>query len=211
MTAWTEMEWDAFAALLERGWPGEFSEADGDAYRVLLAGVAPPLAVEALQVLVLRGGTFRPSAAEIVGQATADPGKPTFEEAYRLIFGARGVLKARPAVATWSTERERQKLLDQAALQRADELHPYVGAFVRTLGAGHLRMLPVDDEDYGPMRRRELREAWERFIVAADERIRTGRALEGLGRARQIGPRRLDPLGVLGLTPQTPELEETTG
>lgn len=207
---WTDREWDAFAGLLERGWgwPAEFTVEDGDAYRVLLAGIPPARAVEALQVLVLRGGKFRPSAGEIAGQANKDAGKPTFEEAYRLIYGRRGVLSAQPRQTTWSSPRERQAQCDQAALERADDLHPYISAFVRTLTPGYLATITVDDEEYGPLRRRELRESWDRFVTAADERVRTGRVLEQMGRRSQIGPRRLDPLGVLGITPPALELVE---
>ena len=185
-----DKEWAAVESLLEHGWPGAFDAAAGNAYRVLLADIEPARILAALKVLVQRGGTFRPSAAEIVAAATADPGRPTFDEVFAALFGP--LPGHRPILGVRGGE--------PAALEQADELHPFVGAFVRAQGYDRLRLLEVFDPEYGPLRRRELAEAWARHTEACDERIRTGRALDAAGRAaRQIGPRKLDPLGLLGL------------
>lgn len=181
MTVMTDQEWDAIASLLEHGWPGGFSEEAGDAYRVFLATRDAGAVLAALQRLVQRGGTFRPSAAEIVAALDPDPGRPTFEEAYAALFGPRGVVHARP---------------DEAAMERAERVHPYLAAFVRVQGLDRLRTIGVDDPDYGAIERHRLREAWDRNVEACDGRVREGRALSALGQGGG-DLRRLDPLAAL--------------
>lgn len=202
--AWTDQQWDTFAGLLEDGWPGEFDDRRGDAYRLLLDAIEPADAVRGLQVL-LRTSRFRPSAAEIVQAVEHDPSRPTFDEAYRLIFGPRGILAARPAVTRWADEAERRRLYNRAARDRAAELHPLVGAFVDRQGIDRLRELPVDDPDYGELRRKDLRQQWDEHVQAF-----AGREIHALaaGDDRQHGLRRLDPLAAIQPpAPMRPELE----
>lgn len=189
---WSEHEWDTFTGLLEDGWPGEFDDRRADAYRVLLDGIEPGEAVRALRVL-LRTSKFRPSTAEIVQAAEQDPSKPTFDEAYQLIFGPRGVLRARPAVARWGSEGERRRLFNEAAMDRAASMHPLIGSFCERQGLDRLRGMPVDDPDQGHWRRRELQQAWQEHVEASAGREVAVLAAGASGK----GLRRLDPLAGL--------------
>lgn len=204
--SWTEQQWSMFTAILSRGFAARdpFTEQDSDVYRLLLDGVEPEAALTAVREIVLEGKALRPKPGEIVARAKRDSSKPTFEEAYRLIFGPGGVLAARPSVTRWRDEGHRRALCNEAAARRAEALHPLVGSFVARQGLDRLRELPVDDPDYGEMRRRDLREAWERHVDASDGREVTALAA-GTGRT---GLRQLDPLTALGLTQdETPAIE----
>ena len=175
-------QWDAIGLLLENGWPGEFDDAGQGAYRALLAGYDPEQVLIALRVLVGKGGTFRPSASEIAGQIESDPGRPTWSEAFRLIFGSRGFLTVRP---------------ERAAIEGAEAKHPLLAAFIRQEGYDRLKMLPVHDEDRGEWVRRDLGQAWDRLTERADQRRASGMALDEVARPRQVGPRRPDYLRAL--------------
>ena len=174
--------WQAICLLLENGWPGEFDDAARGAYRVLLDGHEPEQILAALKVLVRRGARFRPSAGEIVAELVADPGRPTWGEAYQLLFGQRGLLSVRP---------------EAACLRRADERHPLLAAFIRQEGYDRLRMLAVHDPDWGERTRRDLGAAWEAMGNRADHRLARGLELDAIGRPRQLGPRRPDYLRAL--------------
>lgn len=170
-------QWDAIGLLLENGWPGEFDDAAQGSYRALLTGYDPEQILIALRVLVRRGGTFRPSVSEIAAQLDADPGRPTWGEAYRLLFGARGFLTVAP---------------EHAALERAEAKHPLLAAFIRMEGYDRLRMLSVNDPDWGEKTRRDLERAWDSLTVRADQRRASGMELDEVARPRRIGPRRPD-------------------
>ena len=191
--SWSPDQWDVFAGLLDRGWPGELEPAGENAYRVLLDDCEPEALVAALKRLLHRGQRFRPSAAELLAEARRDPSAPTFDEAYVLIFGPRGVLAARPSRAALQEARDPRAAHNEAALERAQELHPLVYSFVARQGAERLRLLPLADPQYGELRRKELREAWDAHVEAAEGREVAALA-SGAGRE---GLRRLDPLVAL--------------
>lgn len=204
--SWDTETWDAFCGLIDEGWPGTFDEKAARSWRVLLDGVEPGQAVAAMRRLLFTGQRFRPSASELLGELRRDPGAPTFEEAYRLIFAPGGVLAARPGnggPVTYSSEADRRALLNQAATDRAAELHPLVAGFVARQTPARLRALEVDDPDYGELRRKELRDSWDRHVEAFTGR-ETAALAAGTGRT---GLRQLDPLASLGLTPDRPAIE----
>ena len=188
----TDDQWSVFVTLLRRGWPGEVSTADANAYRVLLDGTDPAIAVEAIRRLLHAGNRFRPSAAELLGAANTDPSKPTFDEAYRMIFGARGVLKARPHQRTFNNAGERERAYRQAALDRAAEMHPLIASFVAVQDPSRLRELPLDDPDWGRKHRSDLEDAWNRHVDATD-----GRQVAALAAGRRGELARFDPLAAL--------------
>ena len=138
---------------------------------------------------------FPPSAPELAALARRDPSAPTFAEAYAAIYGPRGVLRARPPYPPggWSGS-ELQAACDELALQRAFERHPLLGAFIRAYGLARLRMLEVDDPDYGEIRRKELRSDFEQYVAANEHREVAALVA---GRRGSLG--RLDPLAALGL------------
>ena len=168
-------KWQAIALLLDNGWPGDFDDAAAGAYRALLAGVEPEEILMALRVLVRKGGSFRPSASEIAGQLNADPGRPTWSEAFRLLFGARGLLSVRP---------------ERASIGRATERHPLLGRFIEAEGYDRLTMLPVHDPDWGRRTRRDLERAWDRLTQRADDRHAAGLELDVSPPRRALKPHR---------------------
>lgn len=197
--SWTDQQWAMFTAILSRGFAARdpFTAEDSDVYRLLLDGVDPDAALRAIREIVLDGQALRPRPGEIVKRAKADRSLPTFEEAYRLIFGPGGILRAQPAITRWANEGERGRLFNEAAAERAAMMHPLVGSFVARQGLDRLRTLPVDDPDYGEVRRKELREAWDRHVAASDGREVAALAA-GTGRS---GLRQLDPMVALDITP----------
>ena len=193
-SVWTDQQWEAFAALLEEGWPGKFDDSTATSWRVLLDGVDPQTAAEGLRRLLHEGHRFRPSASEVLAAARRDPSVPTFAEAFRLIFGSRGVLKARPDRRTYVDERDRRRAEQQAMLDRAATLHPLVASFVERQGLDRLRMLELDDPEYGAVRRRDLEAEWNEHVGrSADRDVAMLAAPRGNGRLD-----RFDPLAALG-------------
>lgn len=176
-----DRKWDAIGLLLDQGWPGEFGDEAQGAYRTLLEGAEPEAILAAIRVLVRRGGTFRPSVSEIAAELNSDPGRPTWSEAFRLLFGARGLLTVRP---------------EESALRRAEDRHPLLAAFIRQEGYERLGQLPVHDPD-NPWCRKDLERAWDRLERRADDRQAAGLALDEVARPRRIGPSRPDYLRAL--------------
>ncbi|MCU1500617.1 MAG: hypothetical protein JWM47_4570 [Acidimicrobiales bacterium] len=209
---WTDEQWDVFTTILQRGFVAKdpFTEADAGVYRILLDTVDPDAAMQSVREIVLEGKALRPKPGEIVARVNRDTGRPTFEEAFRLIYGRGGILASTPhragAVLTYATEAERRRLYDQAAIDRAAELHPLVGAFVVRQGVARLRELPVNDPDYGELRRKELHTAWDAHVDAFASREVVALAAGGDTRS---GLRQLDPLAALGLHQAAPRELET--
>jgi hypothetical protein len=188
-----ETGWARLFALLDAGWPGELTPDAADAYRTLLEGVSPDVIVDALRQLLHAGHKFRPTAAEILGRAQHDPSRPTFDEAYALIFGAGGALNARRQPGRYPDAAAVGRADDDAVWGRLADMHPLVGEFVRRQGLDRLRQMPVDDPDEGMWRRKELRDAWELHVDAFDGR-EVAAIASGTGRE---GMRQLDPLAGL--------------
>ena len=192
---WSEDEWLAFTLLIDHGWPGTFDDGAAEAWRTLLDRYEPQACVAALQRLVAKGGTFRPSVAELVAEVHVDPSRPSFGEMVQMVYGhPHGALHA-SAGGEWSTDAQRRALASQAAQWRADELHPLVGAFVASMTVQRLREINLDDPDYGQARRAQLKAEWEDFCQRATHR--EAHALAA-GRERREGLRRHDPLAALG-------------
>lgn len=190
-----------FFDLLDRSWPGELDPDDVPSYKAMLADTDPQAVVAAIRQLSYAGAArWRPKPPEILATLRRDPARPTFEEAYQLIYGPGGVLRSRPAVRRYADESERRRLYDEAAIARAEELGPgLLAGFVVRQGLERLRHLPVgamsdgDGAGEGHWARKELREAWERHVAASD-----GRELAVLASGGRLGLRQLDPLAALG-------------
>jgi hypothetical protein len=202
---WTDDEWDGFCALVDESWPGKFDDKAAQAWLILLDGVEPQAAVTALRRLLYEGHRFRPSASEFFASLRSDPSRPTFAEAFRLIFGPGGALAAEAPPGAYPTLTHRARAKRAAIDERVEGMHPLVGAFIRAQGVERLRGLGVNDPEYGEVRRRDLEREWNVFVEAND-----GREVAALtsGRDDVAGElRRLDPLAMLpgGMRPR-PEL-----
>jgi hypothetical protein len=193
---WLELEWDGFCALVDEGWHGEFDASARAAWRLLLDRHEPAKVITALEQLVARGLKHRPSVSEIVAAIGTDPSRPSFAEAIQLIYGPGGVLHARPADRTWRDERERRRLFDDAAITRADGMHPLIGAFVRAQGLDHLRATNIDDPEWGPARRAGLQREFADFAGRVDDRQAAALAA---GAPALEGLHRFNPLAALGM------------
>lgn len=184
--SWSDNEWGAFCHLLDEGYPGDFTAEAEKAWRVLLDDLPPAAAVLALKRLLHRGGTFRPSAAELIAEAHRDPSMPTFEEAWRVI---RVSLKTRAGGMMGQTIQNQDAARAAAILRRLDGFHPAIRAFVERYGLDRLRMLPVEDPQWGEKHLRDLRDAWGRHCEASETR-----RVAALAAGRPDGLRQLDPL-----------------
>lgn len=173
---WTDDQWTTFCALLEEWWPGDFDESARAAWRVALDGTAPADVSRAAQVLLLKGNRFRPSASEFLAELRRDPSALTFDEALILIRRALG--------RSYTV----QEAMDELAS------YPVVQSFAFRQGVDRLRLLPIDDPEWGEKHRRTLDDAWQRHVETTDDR-EIGALVEG-GSLRQ-----LDPLASLRLVP----------
>lgn len=195
---WSEDEvLDAKRALVG-SWPGTIVQWGAEAIDAYLY-VLQARGLTAAQVLRAigtwpAGSDFPPSAPNLAAQALKDPSKPTFEEAYRLIYGRGGALKARaPRGQTYANEAAMLGAHDDAAQARAWDFHSLVGSFVERYGVRRLVALEVDHPEYGELKRRELREAWDRHCEAMD-----GRDVAALAAGRRRGElAEFDPLAAI--------------
>lgn len=193
----TTEEWNAIELLLDKGfkWREPFGEVQSSVYRTLLDGHSCDLIVDVIRALVARGQVFGPTPGEIVALIRLDPSLPTWAEAYQLLYGRGGVMKAHPKYPPggW-TGSELEEARDRVQLERADALHPMLGAFVRGYGLARLRMLEVDDPAFGELERKRLGEHWARFVVANE-----GREVASLVAGRRGSLARFDPAEALGV------------
>lgn len=189
----TRDEFSGAAAILDGGWPGEFTEADENAYYFLLSDFEIDDVMRALRAL--RGSKFRPAASEIVAALSPQlAAVPTFDEMFALLFGASGVLHARAPAGVYEDGAARMLAQEQAVRVRLAGVHPMVASFVDRQGLQRLRLLEVFDADQGHWRRKELREAWAEHVEAME-----GREIAALSAGRGRGDLgRLDPLTALG-------------
>jgi hypothetical protein len=170
-------EWAMFCSLMRHGWPGDFTDEAAAAYSALLEGTQPAQIVEAMRRLQHRGQKFRPSVAELLGELRADYTQPTFEEAFAVLWGPRGILhSARYA--------EKVRLV-----------HPLIAAFVARRGLAFLRDLRPFDEQDGHWVRKDLLESWDRHVEALEGREIA--VLAAGGGPREL--RQMDPLKSLDL------------
>lgn len=171
MTNWTPDEWRVFCSLLEECWPGEFSDNARRAWRVMLDPYTPAECLQALRELAAQGGRFRPAVSELVAVLRRDPGMPTFDEAWAMLFGPGGALTKRHPIPA------------------LDRVHPVVQSFAHRQGIDRLRRLDVHCPQNGHWRRREIKDAWDAHL-----RVSEVREVRALVQGDREGVRRLDPL-----------------
>lgn len=191
----TEREWRSIALLLQCGfkWSEPFGPGHDRTYRTFLAGYEAKDIAAALRKLVAGGQVFGPTPGELVHALEGNDDRLTFIEAYSAIYDSRPACGGRGVLWT-----HKPGMSDnEAQLDRAYEIAPLLGAFVHSYGLNALRLLEVEHEDYGHIRKRELQDAWEQFAEANAHRDAAALAA---GRRRELGrgrPRRLDPLAAL--------------
>lgn len=192
----TDEQWDSIALLLDKGfkWKESFGDAQLTTYRILLDGYDEEQIAGALRILVARGQVFGPTPGEIVSLIRKDAAKPTFIETYRLIYGAGGILRARPQESSFADLGERGRAYRQAQRDRAATMHPLVASFAERYGFDRLEGLELNDPDYGDAKRRELERQWDEHCDAMEGRDLAAIALP---RSDRGGLARLDPLSAL--------------
>lgn len=204
----TEATWHRAGRALLGSWPervASWGEEGIAAYveELQARGVSADAALTAIRSCPA-DQRFPPSAPELAALARRDPSQPTGAELLTLIYGRCGVLRARPAYPDggWSGN-EFSVERDDVQQARAFELHPLLGAFVRAYGLDRLRMLQIDDPDWGEKHRRDLTADWERFVEANE-----GREVASLVAGRRgDGLRKLDPLRALSAARGASHLE----
>lgn len=167
-------DWDAISILLDKGfkWREPFGEIQAGVYQVLLEGYSADQVMTAVRALVASGQVFGPTPGELVSQIRTDPSTPTFDEAYQQLYGPGGVFGFK---------------------RRGVTISPWVEAFVANYGRDRLRLLEVDHDEYGDVKRRELRQSYEQFLEASE-----GRELAAIAEGRRGGGlRAFDPLSTL--------------
>lgn len=189
-----DREFDAVVQLVEECWPGPdvFDQRKRDAWQLMLGHHEAADVAAAVHRLVQTGDHWRPSVAEVAAAINADPGFPSWDEVYEVIYG-RGRVTRAPT--------------DEEAIARAAEAHEAIGLFVRAKGLRALQLLPINDPVYGQLRQRELRENWEQHVDRYQERRREGRVMAALGRPAHGELQRFDPLAAL----ERPRLELAPG
>lgn len=177
----TNREFVVLMQELDATFRGELDKAGEGAMRQHIGRVSFDEAHEAIAVLVARGQVFMPVAAEMVGALTRDPSRPTFEEAFAVLYERpRSPLK---------------KSTTKAAVAKAMEHHPLIARFVQVLGRDYLARLEVFDVEWGGAKRQQLLKAWNDMVAATGERDVTAlvESTRDGGRTR-----RLDPMKAIG-------------
>jgi hypothetical protein len=200
----TDDEWAAIALLLSTFAQSNARPYDADAdqaYRILLGEYPAEAVLLAIKRLVNEGQTFLPTPGEIVGRipgagASADPTVPTGREIIAAMNemwgGARRLM------------READEPLTETAavyLWLADRCHPWAAAFVAECGLDTVRMLPLNDPEYGALEQHRLAQRWDEWLGRARERQAAGLPVGVSEVRRQLGPRQFDPLAALGVKP----------
>lgn len=184
--------WNEVGQALVGSWPSQVSMWGRDGIAAYLAELeARGVTFEAALVAIRSCGAeqkFPPSAPELAALARRDPSRPTFEEAYRLIYGAGGVLNA-PVRYTGGPIIDRDAKKEDAMRARMADIHPLVASFIERFGLGRLQALEIDHDVYGEANRKQLREAWDRHVEAIE-----GREIAAIASGRRDGLRGFDPL-----------------
>lgn len=175
-------EWKPVGAALLGSWPSNVGSWGAEALAAYIAelqarGVDPEQALVAIRSCPAEQ-KFPPSAPELAGLARRDPSRPTFDEAYQMIYGPGGVLGFKRSGVVVS---------------------PWVLAFVEQYGKARLDLLPVDGDHSGIVRR-DLQQSYEQFLEATE-----GREVAAIasGRRGQLG--RFDPAAAIEAGPNQQE------
>lgn len=147
-------DWDDVGRALLGSWPSQVASWGREAIAAYVhelgsRGLSPDCVLKALRSIESK---FPPSVGEVVASVRFDSAQPTFDEAFELIFGRGGVIRARdPQV-------------------RLRELPRTVQSYVWRQGLERLGRLPLNDPQWGEKHRRDLREAWDRHIDVLERR-----------------------------------------
>lgn len=161
-------QWQTIFLALGDWWQRPVSREEEDGYRTALPHADVDEVAAALQVLLRRGGRFRPTPAELAGQVAraAEPVALVWEEAYGALFAVGGLLSSTRG--------------DVELLAAAGAVHPQLRAFCDHFGRERLLLAPVLGSDPVALRARdELRWAFQRLQPVWAERAERGLPLTG--------------------------------
>lgn len=195
---WTADEQKGVTRAMLGTWPDTVSTWGREAIAAYV-GELEARGLSAEQVLVairtFPRGRFAPPVPELYAAARVDASMPTYAEVERLIWGAGGVLRARPESRGFWPADELAKARKRAQIDRANELHPCLADFVvNRQTIEKLRTLNFDDPDFGPKRRREFQEEWQEHCRSWERREIV--ALASGDRRGTLA--QLDPLAAIG-------------
>jgi hypothetical protein len=163
-------EWDAIVVRMRAYWPASaFSQEVQALWYERLAAFSGQQVASAIDALLHEGSPFMPSLGQLIRALRADPSRPTFVEAFQLIYGRDGVVRASATPRGSSTFTTPQEEMD-AKEQRLRGVHPLVRSFVQRQGIRRLEGLPLDDSEWGEKHCRDLEAAWDRHVEACDGR-----------------------------------------
>lgn len=195
--SWTPDEQRAVATALLGSWPATLAQLGQEAIAAYI-GELEARGLEAPAVLLAirtwpAGSDFPPAAPNLAAAARRGPDRLTFAEAFTLIYGRGGALKARPKPGRYDNEAQMIGARHDAARERAYELNPLLGAFVDQVGIERLWSLPINDEEFGSVRRRELEQQWDQFLEVSEHRDAVALVSATAPELVARGPRRLTP------------------
>jgi hypothetical protein len=186
-------EWKGLATMLAVWWQGDFGPEERDVWWIAMCDHDRETVFQALKLALRTSPTFRPKPGEIIALCSPDADSartPSWPEARQALFGPRGVVHMSISKG------------DDAALERAEQVHPYLAAYCQAAGLQRLRMEEVDDPDHGGAVIKRLGDEYSDHVRRCDERIATGRSLEAMGRHGELA--RLNPLAALDRAADTP-------
>lgn len=173
-------EWNSFVLTVKECWHGEWSEAKERGWHVMLDSYPVENLMFALHKIVQNGKPYMPTVPEIIVAMQPETQLPSWAEAYRHI---RSNLSG-----------------------RSSETLPIVKGFIEAAGRDRLRMMPLDDPDWGHEHVKRLKNEWTDFVDRWQARQREGRALEAAGVRKQVtGPQKMNVTELLGI-PNTKKL-----
>lgn len=166
----TNEQWKKIEASLRHWWPGEFSEAASEGYRLLLDGEDPSDIGKALATWVQSREKFRPSASDIRGLLYPMPTFASSEAAWGLVV--RAICKVR---FSWTDPRFAES--HQAAIDWLREQDAAVAAWAAgrgLCGPGSLGMEATEHPQYGGAALKRLGDDYGDVVQRAEDRVARG-------------------------------------
>jgi hypothetical protein len=152
----TDQDWQRLADLLANWWPGEWTAARDEAYRVALDRYTPLQVLNALEARLRAGETFRPSAAQLVAAIIGQDMPPA--PSWPAVCEALATHPALRQLPRREYSDEENARLARAVAQAALEIHPAVAGMLADVGVEVLRNAPLDQRFPPPDGERGIQE-----------------------------------------------------